>query len=124
MILFAHGSSVEEANRGVHDLASRIRALGPYSFVRAAFLECAHPDLGEAIAEAVQTGLARVVVVPFFLTMGIHLRRDLPSLIALQKRKHPQLAIEVSQSLEGHPLLSSIILERVEQALQASEASE
>jgi sirohydrochlorin ferrochelatase len=124
IILFAHGSSVEEANQGVHDLASQIRALGPYPFVRAAFLECAHPDLGEAITEAVHFGATRVVVIPFFLTMGIHLQRDLPSLIAPQKRKHPRLVIEVGNSLEGHPLMSSIILERVEQALQASEANE
>ena len=36
IILFAHGSVVEEANQGVHDLASAIRSLGRFHFVRAA----------------------------------------------------------------------------------------
>jgi sirohydrochlorin ferrochelatase len=124
IILFAHGSSVEEANRGVHALATELRTAGPYEFVRAAFLELAHPDLGEAIAEAVNAGATRVVVIPFFLTMGVHLRRDLPNLIAPERRKHPQLSIEVAPSLEGHPLMSTLILERVGEALRASEGRE
>ena len=119
IILFAHGSVVEEANQGVHNLASQIRNLERFHFVRAAFLDCAHPNLGEAIDEAVEAGSNRVVVIPYFLTMGIHLRRDLPSLVAPEQEKHRRVSIEVGLSLEGHPLMSSIILERVEQALQA-----
>ena len=122
IILFAHGSAVEEANQGVHDLASQIVTLGRFHFVRAAFLDCAHPNLGEAIDEAVQAGTTRVIVIPYFLTMGIHLRRDLPNLIAPERERYPRVAIDVGQSLEGHPLMTSIILERVEQALYSSEA--
>jgi sirohydrochlorin ferrochelatase len=122
IILFAHGSVVEEANQGVHDLASQLRDLGRFHFVRAAFLDCAHPNLGEAIDEAVQAGTTRVIVIPYFLTMGIHLLRDLPNLIAPERERYPRVAINVGQSLEGHPLMTSIILERVEQALQEDEA--
>ena len=122
VILFAHGSVVEEANQGVHDLASQIRGMGRFHFVCAAFLDCAHPNLSEAITAAVDAGSTRIIVIPYFLTMGIHLRRDLPNLIAPEKDKHPRLVIDVGQSLEGHPLMSSIVLERVEQALQEDEA--
>ena len=121
IILFAHGSVVEAANQGVHDLASQLLGLGPFHFARASFLDCAHPNLGEAIDEAVHAGSTRVIVIPYFLTMGIHLRRDLPNLIAPERERYPQIAIEVGQSLEGHPLMSSIILERVEQALATGE---
>ena len=121
IVLFARGSSVEEANRGVHNLAAQIEARGPYGYVRAAFLEIAHPDLAEAIERSAQAGLRRVLVIPFFLTMGIHLQRDLPHLIAPLRKKYPGLEIEVAQSLEGHPLLESIILERAQEVLNARE---
>jgi sirohydrochlorin ferrochelatase len=62
-----------------------------------------------------------VLVIPFFLTMGIHLQRDLPHLIAPLRKKYPGLEIEVAQSLEGHPLLESIILERAQEVLNAGE---
>jgi sirohydrochlorin ferrochelatase len=122
IVLFAHGSSVEEANQGVHELARQVQALGTYNYVRAAFLELAHPDLAEAVKQAVGAGIQRVVIVPYFLTMGIHLRRDLPSLTAPLRQKYPQLAIDVGQSLEGHPLVTSIILDRVREVVEATKS--
>ena len=119
IVLFAHGSSVEEANTGVHEVAKQVQAQGPYDFVRAAFLELAHPDLGEAVEQAVEAGLRRVIVIPYFLTMGIHLRRDLPNLLAPQKRKYPDLTVDVGQPLEGHPSMASLILERVQEVIGA-----
>ncbi|MFB3922681.1 MAG: sirohydrochlorin chelatase [Terriglobia bacterium] len=123
ILLFAHGSSVEEANEGVRELARQVQALGPFRYVRATFLDLAHPDLAEAVAEAVQAGFRHLIIVPHFLTMGIHLRRDLPSLITPLKQKYPAISLEVTQSLEGHPLMASIILERVREVIGAAKAT-
>ena len=117
IILFGHGSRVEDANQGVRDLARQVQDAGPYHHVRAAFLELAQPDLNAAIAEAAAAGLQRLIVIPYFLTEGTHLRRDLPNLIAPLKHKFPGVAIDVAQSLEGHPLMASIILRRVQEVL-------
>ncbi len=121
VVLFAHGSSVEEANRGVRELAEKVLAAGPFRFVRAAFLEQAQPDLRVAMAEAAQAGLRQVIVIPYFLTEGLHLRRDLPSLISKARVEFPGLDIRVGQSLEGHPLMASIIVGRVRETLERDE---
>jgi sirohydrochlorin ferrochelatase len=118
ILLFAHGSPVEEANRGVRDLAEKIAAAGPYRYVRAAFLDGAQPDLIAGIREAAEAGLERLIVIPYFLTDGLHLRRDLPKLVAAAQEKHPTFDIAVGQSLEGHPLMPSIILGRVQEVLE------
>lgn len=118
IVLFGHGSRVEEANEGVRTVARQIEEAGPYHHVRAAFLELGQPDLPGAVDEAVGAGFQRVIVIPFFLTMGVHLRRDLPNLVAPLKQKHPHVEIEVGQSLEGHPLMASIILGRVKEVIQ------
>jgi sirohydrochlorin ferrochelatase len=120
ILLFAHGSSVEEANSAIHDLAAQIESLGSYGYVRAAFLDLARPDLSEAIALAAQAGLKRVIVVPYFLTMGIHLQRDLPRLIAVQRQKHPDITIEVTASLDRHPLMALIIHQRIQDLLETN----
>jgi sirohydrochlorin ferrochelatase len=59
-------------------------------------------------------------VIPYFLTEGLHLRRDLPALVAAAKAKHPNFEIVVGQSLEGHPQMPSIILSRVQEVLEKS----
>ncbi len=45
ILLFAHGSRVEEANLSVRELAREVERQGPYTYVREAFLELAAPDL-------------------------------------------------------------------------------
>jgi sirohydrochlorin ferrochelatase len=122
IVLFGHGSRVEEANQGVRDLARQVQDSGPYPHVRAAFLELAQPDLNAAVSEAVAARLQRLIIIPYFLTAGVHLRRDLPNLIAPLKRKYPHMTIEAGQSLEGHPLMASIILGRVQEVIEPSNA--
>ncbi len=124
ILLFAHGSPVEEANRGVHDLAEKIAAAGPYRYVRAAFLDGGQPDFLAGVMEAAEAGLQRLIVIPYFLTVGLHLRRDLPKLVAAAKEKYPDFEIAVGKSLEGHPLMPSIILGRVQEALQSENVSQ
>lgn len=113
IILFAHGSRVDEANSGVRDLAKQVQRMGGFQYVHAAFLEMAQPDLPAAIADAVAAGRRHIIVVPYFLTMGVHLRRDLPELVARERDHYPGVEIHVSDSLENHPSLPSIILDRI-----------
>jgi sirohydrochlorin ferrochelatase len=113
VILFAHGSRVEEANSGVHELARQVQEAGGFRYVRAAFLEMAKPDLSTVIADAVAHGQRRIIVMPYFLTMGVHMRRDLPELIARERDRYPGMEILLSDSLEGHPRIPSIILDRI-----------
>ena len=121
VVLFAHGSPVAEANEGVAALARRVAASLDAGiaaeFVTAAFLESAQPDLGAAIAEADRRGLRRVVIMPYFLTLGLHLRRDLPRLVAQQRARFPRMEILVSESLEGYEGMAEAIASRVRQAL-------
>jgi len=121
ILLFAHGSRVEEANAGVRELAQKVEAAGPYRYVRAAFLELGEPDLPQAVREAKAAGQRRIVIVPYFLTMGLHLRRDLPRLVAAAREASPGIEIEVGQPLEGHPLVPSLILARVQEVLDKTE---
>ena len=119
VILFAHGSKAREANEGIAHLAEALSRQSGYP-AQAAFLELAPPDLAGAVAAACQSGSRRVIVVPCFLTMGMHMREDLPRLMDEQRAKHPEAEILVSQPLEGHPGLGEILLDRVREALSSA----
>jgi len=124
IVLFAHGSAVEEANQSVHNLARQVQEQGSYGYVRGAFLDVAQPDLDAAVAQAVEAGVRRVIVIPYFLTEGIHLQRDLPNLIAPLKKKYTDLEIEVGRSLDDHPQMAAIILGRVREVMGETKAAQ
>ena len=79
ILLFAHGSPVEDANRGVHDLAEKIAAAGPYRYVRAAFLDGGEPDLPAGVSEAAEAGVDRLIVIPYFLPLACTCAATCPS---------------------------------------------
>jgi sirohydrochlorin ferrochelatase len=124
IILFAHGSAVEAANQGVRDLARRIQDGGTYAYVRASFLGPGQPELGPAIAEAAAAGFHRIVVIPYFLTLGTHLRRDLPRLVAAARQDHPAIEIQVGRSLEDHPEMASLVLSRIREITEEARVNQ
>jgi len=115
--IFAHGSTVESANEAVRQVSGQFAAQGGFDLVEPAFLELGQPDLAGAVQRLVDRGAARVIVVPYFLTLGKHLQRDLPRLVGEVAAQHPGLSISVTPPLDGHPGLASILLERARDAL-------
>jgi sirohydrochlorin ferrochelatase len=120
-IVFAHGSRIESANQAVRDVAIKMAAShmatsGQY-LVEAAFLELGAPDLSGATALLIARGVTRVVVVPYFLTLGTHMQRDLPRLAREASHAHGDIEIEITSPLDGHPALVQALLDRAGEAL-------
>jgi sirohydrochlorin cobaltochelatase len=60
--------------------------LGKYfQLVEVGYLEYNSPSLREALESLVQKGADEVVVVPLFISLGTHLRRDFPKALGLNE---------------------------------------
>jgi len=57
-------------------------------------------------------------VIPYFLTLGMHLQRDLPRLVEEIRAAHPGLEIQVTPPLDGHPALIDALLGRAREATE------
>jgi len=110
-IVFAHGSSIESANEAVRAVAADMARRGALEIVEAAFLEGGTPSLSGALA-SMADHVSHVVVVPYFLTLGLHLKRDLPRLIDEVKLAHPGVRIDVAPPLDQHPAMVDALLDR------------
>jgi sirohydrochlorin ferrochelatase len=117
--VFGHGSSVESANDAVRAMAAAAAGEGAWDLYETAFLECA-PRLNEAVATLVAAGAESILVLPYFLTLGIHLQRDLPKLVEALTREHG-IPIRVTPPLDGHPELGHILVSRALEALGVPE---
>ncbi len=113
IIVFAHGSRIEPANEAVRNAAADLARAGEHSNVEAAFLELGRPDIEEAADLLVARGVQRLIIVPYFLTPGMHLERDLPVLVDRISKKHRNIEVLVTESLDGHPGLVQILADRV-----------
>ena len=117
IIVFAHGSRIEPANQAVRSVAADLARAGDYPIVQAAFLELGHPSLEEAADLLVGQGVDRIAVIPYFLTPGLHLERDLPAIMSRISNNHKDIQILATDSLDGHPGLVQILTDRARNAL-------
>ncbi|MEO8367999.1 MAG: CbiX/SirB N-terminal domain-containing protein [Candidatus Solibacter sp.] len=117
IIVFAHGSRIEAANQAVRSAAGDLARSGGFPLVEAAFLELGRPSLEEAAAQLVERGIDRLVILPYFLTPGMHLERDLPVLVNNITSKFSDLDVVVTPSLDGHPGLVDVLADRLRSAL-------
>jgi sirohydrochlorin ferrochelatase len=118
IIVFAHGSSVPSANEAVHAVTAEMAREGGYDLVETAFLELAAPGLPQAVETLISRGAQRILVIPYFLTLGIHLQRDLPRILEELSAIHNSIEIRVAPPLDGHAALRTILLDRVRDMLR------
>ena len=116
LLLIAHGSRQEEANADLYQLAAVLRTHGRYGLIEAAFLELAEPTVAQGAARCVAQGARRVILLPYFLSAGIHVRRDLAALRAALAAEHPGVEFRLAEPLGPHPLLLEVVTERARQA--------
>jgi sirohydrochlorin ferrochelatase len=118
-IVFAHGSRIESANQAVRDVVSKMAAAGGH-LVQAAFLALGVPDLAGATELLIARGAKRIVVVPYFLTLGTHMQRDLPRLAQDASRANGDIEMRITAPLDGHPALVDALLDRASEALDTA----
>ena len=116
LLLIAHGSRQAEANADLHALAAELRASGEYAIVEPAFLELAEPTIETAGRACVDAGAECVILVPYFLSAGVHVRRDLEEHRDRLSQVHPGIRFVLAAPLGPHPLLREIVLQRAREA--------
>jgi sirohydrochlorin ferrochelatase len=116
ILLIAHGSRNAEANDDLHHVAAELRRRGPYEIVEPAFLELAEPTIESGARRCVERGAGRVILLPCFLSPGVHVREDLCDHRERLAAQFPGVDFSVAEPVGRHPLLIDILAERAHEA--------
>ena len=117
VLLIAHGSRRPEANADLEYVADVLRGRGEFVHVRPAYLELCEPDIVAGGAKCVAVGARCVVLLPYFLSAGMHVTEDLTGARDELARRHPDVEFLLAEPLGRHPLLIDVVADRVCQAL-------
>ena len=109
VVLVGHGSRSPDANESLRTLADGMaRDLGEP--VHAAYLEMAEPTIPQTLAGVRAAGAERILVVPYFLSPGMHVRRDIVEIVDAF-RAATGLPIEIAPFLGSHPDVPRLLAE-------------
>jgi sirohydrochlorin ferrochelatase len=115
VLLIAHGSRNDGANRDLFELAGRLEGGGGHPIVEASFLELAEPGITVGGDRCVDRGAEVVLMVPYFLSSGVHLNRDLTEAREELQAKHPAVRFRLGVALGPDPLLDDLVVKRIEE---------
>jgi len=113
ILLMAHGSRRAEANQELFDLAGRLVRDGRSGIVEASFLELADPDIVSGGRACVARGANVVLMIPYFLSAGVHLNRDLVEARDTLAGEFPGVEFRLGPPLGPHALLDDLVRERI-----------
>ena len=119
ILLMAHGSRIPEANDAVHAIAGMVKEMAGYDIVEVSFREQHLPTIQQGIDACVARGAERILLIPYFLFVGAHVREDLPEEMAEAKKRHPNVMFAMGKHLGAHRKLAEIVVERIGEGLAA-----
>ncbi len=117
LLLIAHGSRRPEANADLEFVAAALRARGTYPIVRVSYLELAEPGIEAGGVRCVEDGATDVILVPYFLSPGIHVVEDLTAARDGLSTRFPGVRFVLANPLGRHPLLVDVVEQRVAEIL-------
>ena len=112
LLLVAHGSRREESNIEIESLSEKISKFESKEFdkVMPAFLEFASPSIPEAIKKCAEVGATKVTILPYFLSAGVHITRDIPNEITEASKGNLCLEIKVANYFGSRDEIAQILL--------------
>lgn len=108
IVLIAHGSRLEAANEEIRVLAAKLQGNLGISVI-AAFLELAEPSIPVAVDYALQEEPNEVLVLPYFLTQGRHVQKDIPAILAEKARAFPETPLKLLPYLGSQESVLSLL---------------
>lgn len=110
-VLFAgHGSRAPGAAEAMLAAVEHVRRKAIFPIVETGYLEMTQPDLPSALRTCVEQGAKRVLVVPYFLHHGMHIRRDIPGILRREAENYEGLSISMGRPIGLHADLAHVMI--------------
>ena len=124
VVVVDHGSRRAESNEMLLEVVRLFEKVAGFSIVEPAHMELAEPSIRMAFDRCVQRGATTVVVHPYFLLPGRHWDEDIPALALEAAKDHAEVRYLVTAPLGLHPLMMSVMQQRIMHCLAHTLAGE
>jgi sirohydrochlorin ferrochelatase len=112
VILIGHGSRAEGADDDMERIAEGVRAkIG--GMVETCRMSGRGIPFDKVFERCVDQGAREVIVLPYFLHFGIHLREDIPEILRKAADRHPDVRLVLGKHLGYNDALVTLVAKRI-----------
>lgn len=113
LILLGHGSRVPDAGNSMIQVADALREKGGFTMVEYCNMSRLGPHFDETLDRCVTSGARDVLVLPYFLHNGLHIKLDVPAMMQQAVLKYPRVRLVFGKNLGFDPLIVQLVEKRI-----------
>lgn len=113
ILLISHGSPRDEANNAFSELTAKIAARLNSNNILPTFFSIKRPNIMDQVGKLAEQGIEHIIMLPYFLGNGQHIRADIPAQLEQCNEKYPEIEIEFLPTLQGEPGVEDVLTERL-----------
>lgn len=119
IVIVGHGSAEADSD-GTAYIADQLHGMlhsdCSKDCVRVAYLQFMKPELKEALGNAAEEGINKIVIHPFLLSKGFHFTKNIPQIIENFQNSYPGIKVICTAPLGVHEKLAEVVLKRIKEA--------
>jgi sirohydrochlorin ferrochelatase len=123
VILIGHGSRAEGADGDMERIAEGLRKRCG-GIVEVCRMGGRGTLFAEAFERCVGRGAKEIIVLPYFLHFGIHLREDIPEILRKSAEKHPGVRLVMGRHLGYDDAMVELVAKRIEESEELADIRE
>lgn len=119
MIIIAHGSRSNDFVITFNKIVNSIKQLNnDFNFIKSASMEINKPTLEEVVLELANQDVKNIVIVPYFLFKGIHLKKDISNKISKLEELYKEIEFKFAEPLGFDETIVNLLLKRAKEVLE------
>ena len=113
VILLGHGSRAAGAAEDMETVVAQLKQELDYDIVEICQMSGLGEHFPEVFDKCVALGATKVLVMPYFLHFGIHLRQDVPEMMLEKAKQYPNVKMMLGKHLGFDNALVEVVKRRI-----------
>jgi precorrin-8X/cobalt-precorrin-8 methylmutase len=124
VILLGHGSRVKNAGRSMERVGAMLKQRYGYPVVEICHMSRLGPHFPEAFDKCLDQGARHILLIPYFLHEGVHMKMDIPGMMQERVARHPEVRLVMGKHLGFDTLLADLVHKRIEESVRMGDVRE
>ena len=113
ILIVGHGSRAKETEATLETVLAMAKAKLPEMIIEYGFMEFSDKTVEKAVNALIEKGVKEIKVVPYFLFTGMHIKKDIPQMVAECVSGFPDVKVVMGEPLGVDERLADILADRI-----------
>ncbi|PJE79201.1 Sirohydrochlorin ferrochelatase [invertebrate metagenome] len=112
-LIIGHGSRLKEGNQDFDNIIHQVIKHHPEALIYGAHMAHAQPSIETQVNRLYHQEVRKIIIIPYFLYGGSHIKQRIPSLLEQLCTKLPGLSYEIKPTLNQNPAVIKALSENI-----------